>query len=923
MTRDEVAGRLPRPVSSFVGRASELVELARILPAARLVTLTGPSGIGKTRLAVEAATRLAPGYLGGAWMVDLTAVADPAFVPLAVEAALRLPPDPGRDPTETLIAHLRRQPTLLVFDNCEQVLEACAELCERLLAEAPEVTVLATTQQALRVSGEKVVAVSPMSLPESAGAPFGTAMRSEAVALFCARAASSSPSGFELTDEVAAAVTHICVRLDGIPLAIELAASRAGVLTTAEIAERLEDRFSLLTRGAGGAPARHQTLRASLDWSYDLLPPAQAALLRRLSVFRGGATMRTVEEVCSGGEVSRSEIPDLVSELVSRSLVSADASGPRARYHLLDTVRDYGCERLADEGELETQRSRHATWCLTVAERAAHQLLENNQFWLDAMQAELDNVRAALERAAVGREPRLGLRLAVAITPFWKISGQFREGQAWLKRTLEANPEAPTSLRARALWGIGMLAVLQGDVASATPAVEESLALARAGGLKRAEAQGLNLLGFISIFTQDPLAAMSRLEESVALARSVGDLGLLVNALALYGRAHLFLGDVSAARQVFEECLEVTGHDEVQTVDSFIGLGWAAFIAGEHRRAGELFGRALPLARALGERYDIALVLSFLGELAWARGDGAEARARLEEGLSLARAMGAPFPMVRCLGGLALVALSDADLATARTLADDACALARRSRLPYAYVRCLHIQGVVRVASGDAHGAQVALDEALATARDNFDDAGAAVSSYQLARLARSRGNDQRAASLASEALAIQVLIPDAAGTASGLELLAGLALTTGRQAHAARLLGAAESIRDEAKSPRPPDEAAGYQADLARLVAEAEPTDRERDRAAGGRLSPSDAVALATRGRGPQDRPPHGSASLTPAERQVVDLAAAGLTNNEIGEKLFISARTVQGRLLRIFPKLGVKSRRELRELRELGGPR
>ncbi|MEO5680598.1 MAG: tetratricopeptide repeat protein, partial [Acidimicrobiales bacterium] len=784
-------------------------------------------------------------------------------------------------------------------------------------AGAPGVSVVATTQRPLGLDDETVVAVVPMSLP-APGATFSAeeALRSEAVALFCARAEAARPAAPRLTDEAAPAVVEICRRLDGLPLAIELAAARSGVLTPVEIAERLEDRFSLLTQGAGTGASRHQTLRAALDWSYDLLSPAEAALLVRLSVFSGGAPLRAVEEVCAGGAVTRSGVIDLVTELVARSLVVVDTSGPRARYRLLETVREYGHRRLADAGDLEAQRARQAGWCTAMAERAAHQLFAGDQHWVDVVDNELDNVRSALEWAVAGDESRLGLRLALAVNHFWKIRGQFREGQTWLERTLRASPGAPPSLRARALWGIGMMAVLQGDIATATPAVEEGLALARAGGLRRAEAQALNLLGFISIFTQDPLSALPRLEESVALARSVGDAGLLVNALVLYGRAHLFLGDAEAARQVFSECLDVTGEEDVQTVDSFIGLGWAAFVAGEQRRAQEHFQRALPKVRVLGEQFDVALVLSFLGELAWARRDLDEARCHLEEGLPLAQAMGAPFPVVRCLAGLARVALAEGEVAAAQALADDACALARRSRLPYAYVRCLHVQGAVRLAVDDFHGAQISLDEALVLARDNFDDAGAAGSAYQLGRLARHGGHPQRSAALASEALVIQARIPDALGVAGSLELLAGLAVAVGRHAHAARLFGAAEAIREQAGSRRSPDEEAGYQADVARLAAEAEPSLVERDWAAGLSLTRDEAVALATRGRGPRDRPMHGWASLTPAEREVVELAAAGLTNNEIGEKLFVSARTVQGRLLRIFPKLGVKSRRQLRDL-------
>jgi len=908
-------GWLPQQVTTFVGRAGEVADLTGRLSASRLVTLTGPSGIGKTRLALEVASQLEASYPGGAWMVDLAPVADPELVARALAAALHLPPEPGLDSVEVLITHLRSQQALLVLDNCEQVLEACAGLTETLLEAAPGVTILATTQRALGVKGEEVLSVSPMSLPDPrAGDTAEAALRSEAVRLFCSRAQAHSAS-FTFTNEVAAAVVEICLHLEGIPLAVELAAARAAVLTPAEIAERLDDCFRLLTRGPDDAPHRHETLRAALDWSYDLLSPAEAALLRRLSVFSGGASLRAVEEVCSGGEVNRADVLDLVSELVSRSLLTADTSGPRARYRMLETVRDYASRRLAESGELDAQRTRHAEWCLALVERSSHLLLANDQFWMATIDSELDNIRAGLQWA-VTQEPKLGLRMAVAVAQVWKIRGQLSEGQSWLERALQANPAAPGSLRARALWSIGMLAVLQGDATIATQAVEKSLALARAGGLRRAEAQALNLLGFISIFTQDPLAAMPLLEESVGLARAANEPSLLVNALVLYGRAHLYLGAPDAARRVFEECLQLTGSDGDQADSSLAGLGWAAWIAGDHQEAEELFRRALSMLRRDAESFETAMVLSFLGELAWARGDMIEARALLDEGLALARDMGAPFPRVRCQATLARVALFEGDLPTAQFLADDSCARATRFPLPYAHVRCLHVQGLVRLAAGDASGAQVSFDQALAIARDNLDEAGTAASIHHLARLARARGNSDRSASLHADALAIQTRIPDTAGIAGSLESLAGLAVAKGRHPHAARLFGAAQLIRDEEGSPRPPDEAVGYETDVARLRAEAAGPVLEEAWAHGLGLRLDEAVALATKGRGARDRPVMGWAALTPAERQVADLAAAGLTNNEIGAKLFLSGRTVQGHLLRIFPKLGVHSRRQLRDL-------
>jgi predicted ATPase/DNA-binding CsgD family transcriptional regulator len=913
---DRALGRLPLPAPSFVGRAVEITDLASRLWApgpSRLATLTGPSGIGKTHLAIEVARRVAPRYPHGAWLIELAPVADPALVPRAVVDALHVRPQPGRDPVDLLLDHLASRQALLVLDNCEHLLVACSALCTTLLASS-QVTILATSQRVLDVADEHVVTVAPMSLPDPSATVAEEAMRSEAVRLFCMRAEASAPS-FRLTDGNAPDVVEICRRLEGIPLAIELAAARSNVLAPVEIAERLVDRFRLLSRGPGNAPTRHQTLRASIDWSYDLLSPAEATLLRRLAVFAGGAPLKAIEEVCAGGDLTPDDVVDHLSELADRSLLVADpTSSPRTRIRLLETVREYGRERMAAAGELHEQQRRHAEWCLSVC-ATAEDHRRSGRAWDAVLQAELDNVISAL-RWAVEHDSALGVRLAIEMYPFWKVRGELREGQGWLERTLGTNRDVPGELRSRALQDIGMLAVLQGDVATATSAVEESLAVARRDGIRTMEALSLNLLGFISIFSQDPLAAMPLLEESVALNRAIGEVGLLISALALYGRAHLFVGETDAARRVFEECLELAGGADGDDADiGLIGLGWAAFLAGEQREARSLFGRALPLVRAQGDRYNAALVLSFLGDLAWTRGDLAEARASLDEGLALARAMGAPFPTAKCLAGLARVAAAEGDHDAASRLAGEACRVARESRLPYAAVRCQLVHCGVDLAVGDLHGAQEAADEALTLAQGNGDEGGVAAATLQLARVARARGNDERAASLASEALAIQLRLPDSAGLASSLELLAGMLVRGGRLASAARLFGAAEAIRRESGSPCPPDELDTFNCDVGqvRAAAAADP-ELEEAWASGATLTRCEAVLLASRGRGRRNRPAHGWAALTPAERQVAELAVLGLTNNEIGEKLFVSPRTVQGHLLRIFPKLGVRSRRQLR---------
>lgn len=906
-------GNLPRELSSFVGREQELAGAADALAANSLVTVTGGSGMGKTRLALQLARRLAPGYREGAWLVELASLRpsdDPSVVAEAVADVLDVRPEPGRSFTDAVVTRVRRAPILLVLDNCEHLVAATAGFVTAVLDACPALSLLVTSQAPLGVGGEQVWPLAPLSLP----APGRVGAGSDAVALFHARARSVNP-GFAVTGEGIEAVAEICRRLDGIPLAIELAAGRTSVLSPAEIAEHLDQRFSLLTRPGPSTTSRHQSLQSALDWSWELLSTAEQALLRRLSVFAGGAGLSDVRAVCTGGEVAREEVVDLLAGLVSKSLVVADTVRPRARYRLLEPVRAYARDQLESSGEADAVAERHAMVFVGFAEQGWHQVVvADHRRGTEALDLEHDNLRVALGWLLSHGEAGTALRLSAALTPFWRVRGHFRDGRECLERALAAAPEAPAHLRARGLWGVGILAIMQGDLDRAAPVLEESLALARANGIDRATMQALNLLAFMSVFTQNPVTALPLLEESVALARTRRDTDALVTALALYGRAHLFSGGTAAARDAFGECLELgrAGGDES---GGLIGLGWVALSCGEHERAAELFARALPMVRDAGERFETALVLSFLGELAWCRGDDAQAKARLDEGVSLSRAMGAPFPLARCLLGLGRLAQGAGEEEVALDLVEEATAVARRAQLNHVLVRCLLAEADLFRSAGDLATARARLEAALAIATDKGDKGGVAQSLGSLGRLAHLAGDYQRATTLHLEALDLQVATGDLDGVAGALQGLAGLAVAQDRAEHAARLLGAAQAVRQRSGGWASAVDRADREAAAAVVQGALDGADFEEMLRQGAALALGDAVALATRSRGGRKRPDKGWASLTATERQVVDLVADGLTNPEIAERMFISPRTVQSHLTRAFPKVGVSSRRELRE--------
>ena len=428
---DSLPNNLPRQLTSFIGREREMAEVRRLLSTTRLLTLTGSGGCGKTRLALQVAADLVEAFAEGVWFVDLAPLSDPALVPQTVAATLRVREEPGRPILITLSEYLQPRHLLLVLDNCEHLVGACAELAQALLRACPHLQILATSREPLRIGGETTWRVPSLSLPDLLRLPLVESLAEyEAVRLFTDRAEVVLP-GFLVTDQNALAVAQVCHRLDGIPLAIELAATRVKVLPVHQIAARLDDRFRLLTGGSRTALPRQQTLRAVMDWSYILLSEKERTLLRRLSVFAGGWTLDAAEAVCSGNRIETVEVLDLLAQLVDRSLVAVDREDAEARYRLLDTVRQYAREKLQDSGEETEVHGRHREWFLDLAERTEPELLGPEQgVWLARLEAEHDNLRAALTWSQQEEEGgEAGLRLAGALGRFWWMRGHLTEGR--------------------------------------------------------------------------------------------------------------------------------------------------------------------------------------------------------------------------------------------------------------------------------------------------------------------------------------------------------------------------------------------------------------------------------------------------------------------------------------------------------------
>src|SRR5689334_1642977 len=620
-----VPSALPHQLTSFVGRRRELSELEQALDHTRLLTLTGPGGCGKTRLSLELAARRANSF-EGVGVVELAPIADPALVVEETATALGVQQRSERDPTDVLAERIGEQRLLVVLDNCEHLIEACARLADRLLRACPNLHVVATSRERLRIQGEVAWRVPPLSLPEPTEEPeLEQLERSEAIRLFCQRAADAAP-GFGLTADNAVAVADICRRLDGMPLALELAAARAGALSPAEIRDRLGDALALLAGGSRAGLTRQQTLRAALAWSHDLLSAKEQTLYRRLGVFAGSFDVASVEGFCSEGAL---ESLELLVQLVEKSLVQVEQGVAGNRYRLLETVRQDARERLAAAGERDRLEELHRDWFLELAERADRDVNpEVAREWPpERFELEHDDLRAALA-SAIRHDPPAAVRLANAMWGVWMARGLFVEGARWVVEgsrwfgeVLEAAPE-PTAERARALIASGAIQVRRPVEMHTVELGREALAIARRSGDRHAEARALERLGVMAMGSFEWDIADPVLADGLALAREIGDEAVQVAIRHNQGVLAGCRGENALARALLEDCLTLLGGMS----DDHDPLLWAAHVnpvivpTPPHGRVRSFFEDTFLLFRAVRCRAAAAYTLVSIGET-W-RSDG-------------------------------------------------------------------------------------------------------------------------------------------------------------------------------------------------------------------------------------------------------------------------------------------------------------
>ncbi|MHB8508249.1 MAG: tetratricopeptide repeat protein [Candidatus Dormibacteria bacterium] len=715
---ESVAHNLPIQASSFLGRSDELAEGARLLRGTRLLSVTGPGGTGKTRLCYQLAAEQLHEYPDGVWVAELGLVSDPALAPASLMAAVGLREEPGRGATETLVSHLRSRQALVVLDNCEHLITPAAALATELLRSCGKLRVLATSREPLRVSGETVWSLGPLALPlQGTEIPLAELAAADAVALFCERAAEAR-AGFTLNSDNAEQVTRICTRLEGIPLAIELAAARVRTLPLAQIAERLQDSLDLLTKGARGVDDRQASLRGAISWSHDLLSEPEKVLFRRLAVFTGGFTLDAAEEICAGGELAGGDVVELLDGLVDKSLVTfGEGRAGEGRYAFLETIRTYAAERLHAAAEVPAIAERHCDFYRRFANDCNAE--QGKGIIMARLETDHPNVLASLDHLSSRGSPIRHGQLVADLSQFWDLRGHWRLARRELLRYLD-RADRERGLEATCLAHLGRFLFNLGDYPRARVRYEEAVSIARELGDRLLESRCVGGLGQIASSRGNYADARTRFEEALDIARDLGHRGLEGQWMGDLGIVAIRLGEYPEARVRFEQAMGIGRELGDRRLEGYwVGrLGYVAYRLGDYAEARARNHEGLGIARELGERRLEGYMVAGLGEVAFGIGDYPGAEARYREALVISRGLGDRNLESQVVSGLGDVALGLGDHPRARELYEQALEIARdlgERRLEGQWFANL---GNVASAVGDHAQARARYIEALVVARE-------------------------------------------------------------------------------------------------------------------------------------------------------------------------------------------------------------
>jgi non-specific serine/threonine protein kinase len=915
-------GSLPLHLTSFIGREDELAVATARLRDARLVTLTGVGGVGKTRLAVRLAEELRTEFEDGVWFVELEQVVDPALLATTVAATLGLREQSARPLLEVLEGYLAERRLLLVLDNCEHLLDACAALAVRLLQSCPDVRILASSREPLGIPGEAIVSVPPLAIPEGDARLYGEVSGFDAVTLFTERAIAVVPD-FRLREDNQAAVADICHRLDGLPLAIELAAARLRTLPVDEIARRLNDRYQLLSTRMRGVPSRHQTLWASLEWSYELCSPEERRLWERLSVFRGGFELDAAEAVCSASDLPAVAILDLVTELVDKSIVLREGAGGRARYRLLETIRDFGWAKFGETGDVEVLRRRHRDWYDRFVQEADADWIGPRQAdWLDRMDHDLPNLRAAFEFCL--REPAesdVGLRMVAALAHCYGLGrGRFGETRRALDQALRHDAAGRNPSRPRALYVASLLAMFQGDIAGATALADELRALADDLGDASARELATRSAGSLAFWTGDYRRATAYYRESLVRLREKGD---------IRGQAEVLIGlgncvrreDPQLAAAYLEEVLAITKPrgETIYRSYSLWALGIAAWRNGDPQRAVSLLTQGLTLKHQIAERMGEAWCLDGLAWIATGARQYIRAARLLGAAQALADATGtskATAPFIdrdseeceqQARSGLGDEAFESAFEDGMAMRPDDAFAFALSepptaapsSAVPVDPQRWLPTEQAAAAESQRPDVRVLIVDRN----RVEADGIKLVLEQHSDLRVVGLATNAAEAVRLASETQPAVILTDYQLPDATGAELAARL----GKAQAASRVLVLSAVVSNALLQEAVKAGARGF---LLKTQPAEELVDAVRRAADGEMLIPAGRLAALI---ADSDKSPQLLDLLTGREREVLRLLATGLDNRHIASKMGIGYVTVRTHLRNLSSKLDAHSKVEI----------
>jgi predicted ATPase/DNA-binding XRE family transcriptional regulator len=805
---------LPAPLTSFIGREKELADVRKLIARHRLVTLTGPGGVGKTRLSVKVGELVLADFPEGVWMVELAPVLDPSLVPATAARTFGLLEDPKRPFIDVLCDFLREKTLLLILDNCEHVLDACAQFADTALKRCPNLKVLTTSREVFGVLGEAVYPVPSLALPNIRHL-VDRFREFESIRLFEERAQLAQVN-FSLTIGNAPAVAKVCTQLDGIPLAIELAAARINTFSAEEIAERLPRNFRLLSTGNRTALPRHRTLHAAIDWSYDLLSTDEKILFRRLSVFVDSWTLEAAESVCSDAHIHSELFFDLLTRLLTKSLITKEVTQVGTRYRMLETLRQYAYEKLWAMDEANIISQRHLAYFVSLADRAEPHLRSfDAEKWLEVLEKELDNIRSALAYG-LKNDVEAELRLASALWWFWHIRGHKSEGWEWLEQGLAIEEQerganrrlsARTLIRGKALYVAGFLRLMFFETDKGASLSEESLSLFRGLGEegKRGAAYALWNLGGAASRQLDFHHAKLLFEESLALFQEVKDQFGIAQCMDALPFLQMHENKYEEARVLLEEHLalrqEIGDKDGMAT--AFHHLGLLAFQQNNYKEAGVHFRASLDLYRRIGNRWGMGHALSSLGRTAQSEGNYEEATEILEEALALDQDVGDRFGIASRLNELGLVAQSRGDYERAVQMHEQALELLfEAGDRASASVVIFHLGSIALLRSDDQQAARN-FEEALTISQEAGDPLGTAWVFYGMGELARSQGDFKTARAHNLEALAIfrkvgfhTLLIHRAQGlVAYCLEASACLAFAQKQMERAIRLFSVSEKL--------------------------------------------------------------------------------------------------------------------------------